>query len=98
MHDTKLAGAVCPVVRNGRMRNRRSGGVRGDGGDSVVGLIVYEKGRPQPPLMWVMKSYFALLMTYSTTPLISSSDSVAPPFGGMAFLPLVTLLISVSLP
>lgn len=98
MHETKLAGAVCSVVSNSRMRIRRSGGVRGGGGNPVTDLIVNEKGRPQPPLMWTMKSYFALLITYSTTPLISSSDSTAPPFGGIAFLPLVTLLISVSLP
>ena len=29
MNETKLAGAVCPVVRNRRMRNRTSGGVGG---------------------------------------------------------------------
>ena len=44
------------------------------------------------------ETYFALPITYSTTLLISASDSVAPPLAGIAPLPLVTLLISASLP
>ena len=33
MHEMKLAGAVCPVVRNRRMRNRTSVVWENGGGD-----------------------------------------------------------------
>jgi hypothetical protein len=52
MNGTKLAGAVFPVVRNRRMRNRTSGGVGGRKGrpfllpDSIAASVHQARWRP----------------------------------------------------